>query len=108
MNHRMNDLIILKRIVTVRGERNRVTTAELPSRTVMGCIRAIESSWQRPVNTDPVEWDYKANLGFLLSEDVRKNDRLELSDHGEFVVVDVWRGRRLLAVTAIQQKRGAE
>ncbi|MFI8714441.1 hypothetical protein [Brevibacillus brevis] len=108
MNHRMNDQIVLRRTVTVRGERNRVTTAELPSRTIMGCIRAVESSWQRPANTDPVEWDYKATLGFLLGEDVRKNDRVEITDHGEFVVVDVRRGRRLLAVTAIQQKRGAE
>ncbi|WP_436713795.1 hypothetical protein [Brevibacillus formosus] len=104
----MNDQIVLKRMETGLGERNRVTSIELPPSTVMGCVRAVESSWQRPANTDPVEWDYKASLGFLLGEDVRKDDRLEIPNHGEFVVVDARPGRRLLAVTAIQQKRGAE
>ncbi|QDS32523.1 hypothetical protein [Brevibacillus brevis] len=108
MNHRMNDQIVLKRTGTVKGERNIVSTTELPLHTVMGCLRAVESSWQRPANADPVEWDYKATIGFLLGQDVRKDDRLEIPIHGEFVVVDVRPGRRLLAVTAIQQKRGAE
>ncbi|KMZ42514.1 MULTISPECIES: hypothetical protein [Bacillales] len=108
MNHRMNDQIVLKRTGTVLGERNIVSTTELPPRTVMGCVRAVESSWQRPTNADPVEWDYKATLSFLLGQDVRKDDRLELPNLGEFVVVDARPGRRFLAVTAIQKKRGAE
>lgn len=108
MIHRMNDPIILKRTETGRGERNVISTTELPSRIVMGCVRAIESAWQRPVNADPVKWDNKALLGFHLGEDIRKDDRLELPRNGEFVVVDVIPGRRFLAVTAIQEKRGAE
>ncbi|GED55452.1 hypothetical protein NDK47_17715 [Brevibacillus ruminantium] len=108
MNHRMNDLIVLKRTETGRDERNRVTSVELPPRSIMGCIRAVESSWQRPANADPVEWEYKATLGFLLGEDVRKDDVLELSGRGDFVVVDVVPGRRFLAVVALQEKRGAE
>ncbi|MCM3144367.1 hypothetical protein [Brevibacillus sp. MER 51] len=108
MNHRMNDQIVLKRTETVQGERNIFSTTELPPHAVLGCVRAVESAWQRPTNTDPVEWDYKATLGFLLGQDVRKDDRLDLPNLGEFVVVDVRPGRRFLAVTAIQQKRGAE
>ncbi|ATF11619.1 hypothetical protein A616_06360 [Brevibacillus brevis X23] len=108
MNHRMNDQMVLKRTGTVQGERNIVSTTELPPQTVVGCVRAVESSWQRPANTDPVEWDYKASLAFLLGQDVRKDDRLDLPNLGEFVVVDARPGRRFLAVTAIQQKRGAE
>lgn len=108
MNHRMNDQIVLKRTETVQGERNIVSADELPPSTVMGCVRVVESSWSRPANTDPAEWDYKATLGFLLGQDVRKDDRLYLPNLGEFVVVDVRPGRRFLAVTAIQQKRGAE
>ena len=108
MNHRMNDQIVQKRTETVQDERNRVTPVELPPRTIAGCIRAVESSWQRPANADPVKWEYKAGLGFLLSEDVRKNDVLELAGRGDFVVVDVVPGRRFLSVIALQEKRGAE
>lgn len=108
MNHRMNDQIVLKRTETGQGERNRVSTTELPPRQVLGCIRAVESSWQRPANADPVTWDYKATLGFLLVEDVRKDDVLELPGRGDFVVVSVTPGRRLLSVIALQEKRGAE
>lgn len=108
MNHRMNDLIVLKRTETGLDERNRVTATELPPRTIPGCIRAVESSWQRPANADPVEWEYKATLGFLLTEDVRKDDVLELPGRGDFVVVSVTPGRRLLSVIALQEKRGAE
>ncbi|MCM3560594.1 hypothetical protein M4D57_18675 [Brevibacillus borstelensis] len=108
MNHRMNDQIIVRRTETARDARNRVITVELPSRTVMGCIRAVESSWQRPANADPVTWEYKASLGFFLGEDVRKDDVLEILGRGEFVVVDVTPGRRFLSVVAIQEKRGAE
>ncbi len=108
MNHRMNDQIILKRTETGQDERNRVTSVVLPSRPVACCIRAVESSWQRPANADPVTWEYKATLGFLLSEDVRKADVLELPGRGDFVVVSVTPGRRLLSVIAIQEKRGAE
>lgn len=108
MNHRMNDLIVLKRTETGLDRRNRVTSVELPPRSVMGCVRAVESSWQRPANADPVTWEYKATLGFLLSEDVRKDDVLELPGRGDFVVVSVTPGRRLLSVIAIQEKRGAE
>ncbi|WP_255433633.1 hypothetical protein [Brevibacillus sp. LEMMJ03] len=53
-------------------------------------------------------WEYKASLGFRLGEDVRKDDVLEIPGRGEFVVVDVIRGRRFLSVVAIQEKRGAE
>ncbi|WP_260507524.1 hypothetical protein [Brevibacillus agri] len=53
-------------------------------------------------------WEYKATLGFLLTEDVRKDDVLELPGRGDFVVVAVTPGRRLLSVIAIQEKRGAE
>jgi hypothetical protein len=108
MNHRMNDQIVLKRTETGQDERNRVTSVELPPRSIMGCIRAVESSWQRPANADPVTWDYKALLGFRLGEDVRKDDVLELSDNGDFVVVETVPGRRFLSVIAIQEKRGAE
>ncbi|MBY0052282.1 hypothetical protein H7K32_11425 [Brevibacillus agri] len=108
MNHRMNDQIVLRRTETARDARNRISTIELPSRIVMGCIRAVESSWQRPANADPVTWEYKATLGFLLTEDVRKDDVLELPGRGDFVVVAVTPGRRLLSVIAIQEKRGAE
>ncbi|WP_103110795.1 hypothetical protein [Brevibacillus reuszeri] len=108
MNHRMNDLIVLKRTETGQDERNRVTTTELPPRQVTGCIRAVESSWQRPANADPVTWEYKATLGFLLTEDVKKDDVIELPGHGDFVVVTVTSGRRLLSVVALQEKRGAE
>ncbi|MED1954913.1 hypothetical protein [Brevibacillus centrosporus] len=108
MNHRMNDLIVLKRTETGQDERNRVTSVELPSRPIACCIRAVESSWQRPANADPVTWEYKATLGFLLTEDVRKDDVLELPGRGDFVVVSVTPGRRLLSVIALQEKRGAE
>ncbi|EMT54240.1 hypothetical protein I532_01500 [Brevibacillus borstelensis AK1] len=108
MNHRMNDQIVLKRTETELGDRNRVQTSELPPQILWGCIRAVESSWQRPVNADPVEWEFKASLGFLLNEDVRKDDVLELPGRGDFVVVDVVPGRRFLAVVALQEKRGAE
>lgn len=108
MNHRMNDLIVLRRAEIGRGDRNLLTVIELPPRQVTGCIRAVESSWQRPASTDPVEWEYKATLGFLLAEDVRKDDVLELPGRGDFVVVAVSPGRRLLSVIAVQEKRGAE
>jgi hypothetical protein len=108
MIHRLNEQIVVKRMRTVLDERNRVVPVELPSRTVMGCIRAVESSWQRPADADPVTWEYKATLGFRLREDVRKDDILEIPGRGEFVVVDVIRGRRFLSVVAIQEKRGAE
>lgn len=108
MNHRMNDQIMLKRTETGQDERNRVTSVELPSRPIACCIRAVESSWQRPANADPVEWEYKATLGFLLTDDVRKDDVLELPERGDFVVVATTPGRRLLSVIAIQEKRGAE
>lgn len=108
MIHRMNDQIVVKRTGTALDERNRVVPVELPSRTVMGCIRAVESSWQRPASADPVTWEYKASLGFRLGEDVRKDDILEIPGRGEFVVVDVTLGRRFLSVVAIQEKRGAE
>lgn len=108
MNHRINDQIVLKRTETGQNERNRVTTVELPPRTLNGCIRAVESSWQRPADASPVTWEYKASLGFLLGEDVRKDDVLELPGRGGFVVVDVVPGRRFLSVVALQEKRGAE
>lgn len=108
MNHRMNDRIVLKRTETGQDGRNRISSVELPPRNVMGCIRSLESAWQRPANADPVTWEYKATLGFLLREDVRKDDVLELQGRGEFVVVNVTAGRRLLAVIALQEKRGAE
>ncbi|QRG68595.1 hypothetical protein [Brevibacillus choshinensis] len=108
MNHRMNDLIVLKRTETGQDGRNRINPVELPPRTVRGCIRGVESAWQRPANADPVTWEYKATLGFLLREDVRKDDVLEMPGHGEFVVVNVTPGRRLLSVIALQEKRGAE
>ncbi|MED2007009.1 hypothetical protein P4V39_02600 [Brevibacillus borstelensis] len=108
MNHRMNDLIVLKRTETGLDERKRIVSEGLSSRNVIGCIRAVESSWQRPANAEPVTWEYKATLGFLLSEDVRKDDILELPGRGDFVVADVVPGRRFLAVVAVQEKRGAE
>lgn len=108
MNHRMNDQIVLKRTETGLDVRNLVKTTELPPRTVMGCIRAVESSWQRPLNADPVTWEYKASLGFRLGESVQKDDLLELPGRGDFVVVDVIPGRRFLSVVATQEKRGAE
>ncbi|WP_241254514.1 hypothetical protein [Brevibacillus sp. SYP-B805] len=104
----MNDQIVLKRTGTALDERNRVVPVELPSRTVLGCVRAVESSWERPANADPVTWGYKASIGFRLGEDVRKDDVLEIPGRGDFVVVDVTPGRRFLSVIAIQQKRGAE
>jgi hypothetical protein len=108
MIHRLNDQIVVKRTGTVLDERNRVVPVELPSRTILGCIRAVESSWQRPASADPVTWEYKASLGFRLGEDVQKDDILVIPGRGEFVVVDVAPGRRFLSVIAIQEKRGAE
>ncbi|MED4581873.1 hypothetical protein P9578_03670 [Brevibacillus choshinensis] len=108
MNHRMNDSMILKRTETGQDERNRISSVELPPRAVTGCIRGVESAWQRPANADPVTWEYKTTLGFLPMDDVRKDDVLELPGHGEFVVVNVTPGRRLLSVIALQEKRGAE
>jgi len=104
----MNDQIIVKRTETAQDGRNRMGLVELPPRTVEGCIRAVESSWQRPSNADPVTWEYKASIGFSLGEDVRKDDVLEIPGRGDFVVVDVTPGRRFLSVVAIQEKRGAE
>lgn len=107
MIHRMNDQITLTRQETIKGERNRVTTTELPPRTVYGCIRDVQSTWNQN-NTDPAEWEYKASLAFPLQEDVRKDDTVDLPGHGVFVVVDVKTGHRFLTVTAVQWKRGAE
>jgi hypothetical protein len=107
MIHRMTEAITLQRTETVMGERNRVTATELPPRTVFGCIRDVQSAWNRQ-GTDPVEWEFKASLAFPVTEDVKVNDRLTLGSHGVFVVVDIKRGRQFLAVTAVQWKRGSE
>lgn len=107
MMHRMNVVMTLTRKETFRDERNRVSSIDAPPRDVRGCIRDVESSWERK-DTDPVEWDYKASLAFPLTEDVRVDDRLTLPEYGEFFVIEAKKARRFLAVIAIQHKRGAE
>ncbi len=107
MIHRMNDSITLKRSEMTRDERNRVKSIDLPTRTLIGCVRDVQSAWER-IDNDPVEWEYKASLSFRLHDDVRKDDVLSLNGWGDFFVVEVKPGRRFLSVIAIQEKRGDE
>ncbi|UFJ42031.1 hypothetical protein LOK74_05900 [Brevibacillus humidisoli] len=88
------------------GDRNVIGFSALSAREVYGSIREVESVWEH-TGTNPVEWEYKAFIGFAPEEDIRPNDRLRLPGFREsFLVKNVQRTRLFLAVTAIRKKRG--